>query len=112
MPNIRIREQQSVNLRNQTIKKFVITKKGKNKSFKPSDVRELVNGLQKQYDDDGENAKILVRAESILSGSWTLKSYDGILAYDDEEDYLRGRVRDTTKFTYASTLYIHVKIDH
>lgn len=95
---------------NQTVKRLKITKTGRDKHISPADVIQLVNDIQENYDDDEIDAKILVRGENILNDKWTLKGYEGDLMYDEYENYFRGRVSDSWKFSYVSTLYINVKI--
>ena len=79
-----------------------------NKPISLKEVKKLVLMLQKIYKDKKKkDPKILVRGLDIL-GNITLKGYDDSVddMFEDVEDYLKGRVQSSTKYSEFRQLEI------
>lgn len=90
-------------------KQRVIIKQEDNKYMNLKDVKDIVKKLEQKYKatHKDEEPKILVRGLDIL-GMFCLKTYDENVddMFENMEDYLRGRAKDTTKFTEFSQIEI------
>jgi hypothetical protein len=89
-------------------KQRVVIKQTNNKPMKQNEVKKLVKMLEQKYrDKKAKDPKILVRGIGI-DGVFCLKQYDETVdnMFDDIEDYLRGRVKNTTKYTEFTQIEI------
>lgn len=80
----------------------------KKKPLKQKDIKEIVQQLSDKFKrEKDEDAKILVRGMNEL-GVWTLKGYDESIdeMFEDEEEYLSGRVKDSGKFQHFQQIEI------
>lgn len=78
------------------------------KPLKQKDIKEIVQQLSDKFKrEKDEDAKILVRGMNEL-GVWTLKGYDESIdeMFEDEEEYLSGRVKDSGKFQHFQQIEI------
>lgn len=81
-------------------KQRVIVKHEDNSYMNLKDVKTIVQQLENKFKaKHKKEPKILVRGLDIL-GMFTLKSYEEDVEdmFENMEDYLRGRAKDTTKF--------------
>jgi hypothetical protein len=81
-------------------KQRVVLKHSNNTPMKPKDVKQIVKSLRQKYiNTKNKEPKILVRGYDAL-GAFCLKSYEQDIddMFEDLEDYLRGRVKDDTRF--------------
>jgi hypothetical protein len=72
----------------------------KKKPLKQKDIKEIVKKLSEKFlREKGQEPKILIRGMNTL-GVFTIKSYAESIddMFEDEEDYLSGRVKNSDKF--------------
>ena len=78
--------------------------KDKKKQIDVPELEQIYEGLVNEFEESGETVKILVRAQNI-DKIYTFKGFDDDgLNIESFEDYLQGKVRDTTKFEKFSEL--------
>jgi hypothetical protein len=75
------------------------TKKG-NKSMSAEDVQTIVDGINSRIESDSKFIyRYVITARTPLNKFFTIKGYkDKYANYEEMDDYLAGRVKDTTKF--------------
>lgn len=87
---------------------FKVIRKDHEMKIKPDDIRNLVKALQEQAKKRGETIRIMVVG---LNGArrMFLKGFDEDLhVFDEDHDYFKGTVKDTTKFSDFAQLQVHV----
>ena len=78
----------------QTIK---VTKQDGKSTITLVQIRKLVNAIEKQAKEKGENIRVMVRGMN-ATHRFTLKGFDGGLDVQDVEEYFEGTVSDASKF--------------
>ena len=100
MDRFEILKNEKINVGNIRKQRMNIATKVKGKPLKQKDIKKIVKLIHDKFVEEKETEpKILVRGMSML-GVWTIKSYDDRIEdmWDDEDEYLAGRVVDTGKF--------------
>jgi hypothetical protein len=99
MNNFVVLQNKKFNVGNVTKQKINIGM-AKKKPLKQKDIKEIVKKLSEKFvKEKDQEPKILVRGMNQL-GVWTLKAYEEGIdeMFEDEEDYLSGRVKDKSTF--------------
>jgi hypothetical protein len=86
---------------------YRITRKDGKATITPSDIRNLVNAIEREAEKKGEIIRMMVRAWN-GAGQRTYKGYDGNLDMQDEDEYFEGKVRDSSKFSLFSQVEIYI----
>ena len=93
---------------NESIRKIKVSRDN-DAPISVEDIIRINNDIQERFAD--RNPSTLIRAETSLHSFFTIKKYnDDEISFD--EDYFEGRVRDLSKFSYATALYIEVKFNN
>lgn len=100
-----ISKREFTGLKEQTYK---ITRKDNKMKITPSDIKNIVKSLNEQAKKKNENIKIMVRGLNGLR-MFTLKGFSTDLFVLDEDDYFKGKVRDTQKFADFAQLQISIQ---
>ena len=93
-----------------TQRQKIVIKHKKNTPMNPKEIKTLVRMLEKKYiDKKHKEPKIIVRAYDEL-GLFCLKSSTDSIddMFEDFEDYLKGRVKDDTKYKQFTQIEINM----
>ena len=100
MDKFEILKNEKINVGKIRKQRMNITTKVKGKPLKQKDIKKIVKLIHDKFVQEKDTEpKILVRGMSVL-GVWTIKAYDDRIEdmWNDEDEYLNGRVTDTGKF--------------
>lgn len=93
---------------NNDIKKIRIWREN-NAPISLEDITRINDDIEELYGNDEVVVETLIRAETATNRLFTLKGFRSDTISFDEE-YYEGRVKDESKFSYATELFINVKI--
>ena len=98
----------NIEFANNTIRQIKVSRDN-DRPISLEDIIRINNDIQERYNNDDVEVDTLIRAETSLNSFFTIKGYrDDEISFD--EDYFEGRVKDLSKFSYATTLFISIKL--
>ncbi len=100
MNTVTILKNEMVNYKGKASKQQVIIKNKNDKNLDMSDVKQLARMLSEKFKKSkGKEPRMLIRARGKL-GVFCIKDFDESIdnMFENEEDYLKGRNKDTTKY--------------
>lgn len=90
---------------NETIRMIKITRNN-DAPISRADIIRINDDIEERFAD--RQVDTLITIETSLNSFFTIKGYRREIEFDD--DYFEGRVRNVDKFSYATTVYFHVKL--